>query len=352
MRVFVIGGATLPGERLADGAESASVRAVCRDLGRGIARAGHVAVVCSPFEDSADRHVLSGIADSAPHAPVEAHFPDTPDIRQRMREVVEQLGLSRVSYRPHQPPQGETDEAMRYAWLACQIAALDRAQVTVALGGRPDGAANLLLLVAEARQKPVLPIPALEGAAKHAFYRRQYELQDRLGTDVEALQDPSRSGEFIPLAERLADAALARAGQRTSGNSQPVIFISYPRARPADADYAETVLRRRNLTVFRDEHDLGASYGITDRIREAIHTADIFIALWSREYACSPWCADELELALERHSQHAMQLWILCVDDTRIVPRAARGLVHYRVDDRSGIEARLIALLEALGRHS
>src|SRR5262245_30754502 len=37
-----------------------------------------------------------------------------------------------------------------------------------------------------------------------------------------------------------------------------------------------------------------------------IHRVTLFIAIWCREYACSPWCHDELELALDRHKSNAL----------------------------------------------
>jgi hypothetical protein len=154
-----------------------------------------------------------------------------------------------------------------------------------------------------------------------------------------------RASEFLPLTERLAGAVRGNAAMT---NRQPVFFISYPR-RPTEADQVEAVLRRRNLPVFRDESELGAGHEIPAQIREAVHRADVFIALGCRECDCSSWCADELELALERRAAGKLQLWIICVDDTRIVPRGARDLLNYRIDSRKELEGQLVTLIEELG---
>lgn len=77
------------------------------------------------------------------------------------------------------------------------------------------------------------------------------------------------------------------------------VFISYARKRPHEADYIETLLRRRNISVFRDESEFGAGEDIPIQIEEHIHRANTFIAVYCTEYACSPWCYDELELALD-----------------------------------------------------
>ena len=107
----------------------------------------------------------------------------------------------------------------------------------------------------------------------------------------------------------------------------------------------ETLLRRRNLPVFRDESDFGAGHSVPSEIREAIHRSDVFVTVWSKEYACSPWCFDEFELALDRHAPGALKLWILCVDDTRIIPKRARDLIYFTVKSRQELEGRVVELL-------
>ena len=134
------------------------------------------------------------------------------------------------------------------------------------------------------------------------------------------------------------------------GVAEPTFFISYARARPREADYVETLLRRRNHIVYRDEEEFEPSADTQAEIIKNIKRAGIFIALWCREYACSPWCSDELEIGLERHSEGLAELWIFCVDDTRIVPKAARSLINYPVDSREKLEAKILFLLTKLGQ--
>jgi hypothetical protein len=56
---------------------------------------------------------------------------------------------------------------------------------------------------------------------------------------------------------------------------------------------------------------------------------------------------DALELALKRHKEGKTQLWILCVDDTRIVPPAARTLLNFPSRTRDQTERHLLTLLES-----
>ena len=125
-----------------------------------------------------------------------------------------------------------------------------------------------------------------------------------------------------------------------------VFFISYPRKRPADADFIETILRRRNLVVLRDEHSFGEDDEVPHAIRENIHRATVFIATWSAEYACSPHCHDELELAMARHRDGKLAVWLFRLDDTRIVPPSARSILHHPATTRAELEGHVCRLLE------
>jgi len=344
MKIFVVGGLVSR-----DDGDLAAQREVlagtCRQLGSNLAAAGHEIVLCSPFEDAADIHVLRGVATTAEgrEAQVAFHFVDTAVVRQKLEAIVTELGLTRVSRIPHPPPQADNQQARRYAWLLCQLNALESSHATVAIGGDPNGAANMLLLLADGKRKAVLPLPFMGGAAKLAFDRRRYELEDRLGPGVAELQNEDGVSHVSELVATLAQGA----GSSTKSRQVvPSFFISYARDRQGEADYVETLLRRRNLRVFRDESDFGAGHAIPAAIREAIFEANVFIALWSSEYACSPWCFDEMELALDRHAGATLDLWILRVDTTRIVPKRARDLVFYDAPNRTALEARVMDLLE------
>ncbi len=80
-------------------------------------------------------------------------------------------------------------------------------------------------------------------------------------------------------------------------------------------------------------------------IEENIYKSNTFIAVYCAEYACSPWCYDELELALDLAEKEQIEIWILCVDDTRIVSKRARELVFYQVKRREEIEGKIVSLL-------
>jgi len=227
---------------------------------------------------------------------------------------------------------------MKYAWLLCQLQALEYSQSIIAIGGKQNGSANMLLQFGEQKQKNILPFCFLGGAAMKSFYRKQYELMDRFGKEHLLLQDKNN---FCDILNDIEDSIKFKIDSKEDLR----IFISYSRRHPYEADYIETILRRRGLQVFRDESDFGAGDEIPAQITEKIYESNVFIAVYCADYACSPWCYDELELALDRKELGKIKLWIFCVDDTRIVSKRARNLNCIRTKSREEMEGKLLSLL-------
>jgi TIR domain len=348
MKIFVIGGTTVPESDNQYPEQRKIVEQVMRRFGKDLLQAGHDLLVCSPFPEAVDIEAVRGAVDALgeqENPVVEFHYPDASTVVRELTRLRESLSLTNVRLFPHPPPTDENSrEAWMYAWLLAQLSAMERSNAVVALGGKMTGPSNLLLLLAEGQRKSVLPLSFLGGAAAQSFQRRRYELTDRFGDRISVLNDSSRIGEAIALVEVLAADHSAQSKRPAS----PRFFISYARERPQEADFVEMTLRRRNYTVFRDERDFGAGHSVPGEITEYIYRADIFIAVWCKEYACSPWCFDELDLALKRHERGKLTLWLLCADGTRIVPPAARELTNYPVRTREELEGRILMLLEQI----
>ena len=339
VRVFVIGSMRRPAG--GDGGQAA-FSAACRTIGASLAAAGHDLALCSPFGDSADFHVLSGARTSAGPTAGRIHFyfPDEPGVRAQLDEAA----VASDVRRPQPPPRERTDAAWRNAWLLSQLAALDDSDVVVAVGGSETGSSGLLLALARSRRMPILPFGFVDGAARTVLEASFYELKDTIGdSGIASLSsvDGARS-----CAELIGTLVARRQAGSPPISREPLFFISYARDRPEEGDFVETVLRRRGHVVHRDDSTFGAGHDVHGAISESVHRADVFIALWCREYACSPWCFDELDQALNRRERPRM--WIFCVDDTRIVPPRARNLVHYRASTRDALQGHLVTLLDAL----
>lgn len=344
MKCFILGGVTE--NDLTSDVINDHLKDACTRIGKVLSDSGHSLVICSPFQDSADYWALSGftqnMSNSNSNNSTEIHYVDTESIRNEICTLESAYNTHKIIKIPYPAPNIENKDSISLAWLLCQLNALESCHVVIAIGGKTDGVANMLLLLAEAKRKPIIPLSFLGGAAGQAFHRRRYELEDRLGADYLLLQDQNSIDKVI---ENL-DIIHKIQNDGTSKSSNPKFFISYPRSRPSEADYIETLLRRRNLQVYRDESDFGAGSEIPTEITEAIHAADIFVAIWCVDYACSPWCFDEFELALDRHNSSKLKLWILCVDETRIIPKRARDLNYFNVCSRDEIEGRILSLLE------
>jgi hypothetical protein len=343
MKVFVIGGTTVSPDDDKYPKELRVLERSMRQFGEGLIGVKHELLVCSPYPGSADLEAVRGAAGSA-HARkgtnIEFHHPHINSVSEEVDHLKEMLNLGKAKSFFHLPPVDATAEALKYAWLLAQLSAMDRSHVVVAIGGKVTGAASLLLPLAEEKRKEILPFTFLGGAAEQSFFRQQYALEDRLAQGVAILNDLGRIDEAVSMLNGLAHPQTA-----TEQGKIRRFFISYPRSRPQEADFIEMILRRRNQIVFRDEQDFGSGQPIPAEIDQHLYQADVFVAIWCKEYACSPWCFDELDLALKRHKEGRLTLWLLCVDDTRVVPPAARDLLNYTIGSRKELEGTILKLL-------
>lgn len=303
---------------------------------------GHEIVVCSPFEGSADYAALQGIAESEHAAKVEFHFPDIEDIRKKVDDWVQRLTNSTVAKFPHYPPETGEPEALQHAWLLSQLSALDRCSALISIGGRIGGSTELLLKLAHSRGRLILPLAALKGASARFLDSHRYEYDDILGSDAQILQQPERYQEIPSLLSSAASEKILRSERNAR------IFLSYAREQSEEANFVEMTLRRRGVDVLRDETSFETGHAIPDQIRESIFSSDIFLALWSADYACSPWCFDEIEIALDRLERKQISLWILQLDDTRIVPPRARDKLSHPASDREQMKSILTSLLSKI----
>jgi hypothetical protein len=339
MKLFIVGG-------LSEGQEAKRplLQSSMRALGAELGRLGHDIVLCSPFEGSADREVLYGLSNAASAPRIEMHYPSTAETRDAVRDLICQLGLSIQEF-PHAADASADPNIKRYGWLLAQLSALDSAHAVIAAGGNPTGSANMLLHLAEARRTPILPLANLGGAAATSLERQRYSLEDRIGAELVGwLHSAVPAGQIEPALARLS--ASATAGDPAVGEASR-FFISYARPREADADLVETMLRRRGYNVFRDDQSFDPSMELTSEIEQAIVKSNVFIALWSAEYACSPWCYDEVMLALARLKDRQMAVWLLQLDDTRVVPPGARGLTGQPCQNREQLQTTMLKLLDA-----
>ncbi len=347
VKIMVIGGTTVSEDDAEYASELSILNSSMDQLGGDIVMRGHDLVTCSPFPGSADLPAMQGatkrLADFPRKGPsIEIHSPRDSSIAASVEDLTKALGPHHFRSFSHLAPTGPDEKIhWEYSWLLSQLSALDDSHAVIAVGGKHFGPASLLLTLAVAKSKKILPLTFLGGAAGQMCENLRWQLDDLLDGRVGSLSQPTAIETAVELIEQLASR------ENRAKNTDPArFFLSYPRFRPQEADFIEITLRRRQLNVYRDESNFAAGQDLPHEISEHIERSDVFIAVWCREYACSPWCSDEFEAALERHRKGKMELWVFCVDETRMVPRAARSLITYPAFTREEIERHLLTLLE------
>lgn len=304
MRIMILGSSPAAAAQ-----DAADFRCYCRELGAAGRARGTSAVLCSLFEDSADLAFLEGMAEATGPGSVEAtvFFPADAENQKRFQVV-----RPTIPFALHPEPV-DAATTRSYAFLLCQLMALERCDVVIAVGGR-DGSAPMLLRLAESQRKPIVPVTAFGGAA--ADYYRSAMAQLRNLYDV--LADRSRAADVVTVA--------AGGATRPGSLSRCRVFLSYCRKNAEQADVVEAVLRRHHVEPFRDEEGIKTGEEWQRRIAEELKQTDVFIALWSAEYACSPSCFDEMDAALARYP--ALEIWLFGLDETEVTFPRARKLQH------------------------
>ncbi len=349
MKIFVIGGSSHSEDSPERDADVCELDRLMMFFAEQLEKSGHEVITCSPFPGTADRALLNALMNdrfSRRRPRVELHFPSTQHTLTEVEKALEGTPDDWVLLFKHPAPADELPASLANAWLFSQLYALERSHAVLAIGGKLGGTTNLLLHLAEAKHKPVLAIPSLGGASEQCYWRRKYELEDRLGDAASQLSAKNSTHQWTSLIEQLTDQNSRNVVNHK--NSAPTFFISYPRARPQEADVVEMLLRRRNLSVYRDDQDFEPGNLIEADIANHIHRASVFIALYSQDYACSPWCYDELRIATSLHSNTKIKLWLLTLDNTRIVLPEARNIVTLPARSRSELEGKLNQQLDRL----
>lgn len=329
MKVMIIGG------KIDNESDFNCLKCKCIEIGKNIRLNNHTLSICSPFEDSADYWAYIGYISNdieTQNKKVEFHYVNTPEIESKIEKLKEDNKF--ISSFPLLIQNRYNDYELKYSWLLCQLKALENSDCLIAIGGKNSASANMLLKFAEWKEKIVIPFSGFGGAARQSYERLQYRLKDMFDESIIELSSKSKDSSIIN-----------KIGQYNKYFNERKIFISYAQKRPYEADYIEILLRRRGIKFFRDENEFGAGENVMEEIEKNLYRSNTFIAVYCSEYACSPWCFDELELALDLKEKNQMDIWIIRVDDTRIVSKRARTLNSYEAKNRKELEGKLLSLL-------
>lgn len=318
--VFVVGGVTA--ETSDVDAETPKLDIACHELGRMIARSGAELIICSPFPDSADYYTAMGFASESGDRIMHFHSPDHPDVAQKrelLGKTLDEAGLKIIDWLH---PGPENPEGWREAWSLAQIQALERADAVVAVGGKVSGSANTLLHLAESKGVPIVPFTFLKGAADRAFQRRNW---NKLNPDLDTAELEENRGKGVKHAIEIANRLILDSVTRKSAPDRIVsVFISRSAKDAEVADQISTLLKREGIEVVFGDEQIRPAQMVTASIEQAIMACDVCIILWSRNYALSPWCYDELLYASKLQSLGRLGIWFLSLDGSEIVPHEGR----------------------------
>ena len=129
---------------------------------------------------------------------------------------------------------------------------------------------------------------------------------------------------MVEIANRLVTDAISARGRAL--RPPRTVFISRSRADSRIGDQLAKALTARGLQPVLGDDVINSVRTTEASIDDAIRSADVVAVLWSGNYAQSPWCYDELVLAVERETSGAARVWLFNLDGSQIVPRAARRL--------------------------
>jgi hypothetical protein len=174
MKIFIVGGATLEEADEKHGEQIETMRKAMGTLGEVLVKAGHDLLVCSPYEGSVDLEVVRSVAahlTAEARSHLEFHYPDSASVREELERLRASLSLTQIRPFPCAPPLDESSrDGWLYAWVLAQLSAMNHSHAVIALGGKLNSSANLLLLLAEGQQKNVLPLLALAQVMSRIVY--------------------------------------------------------------------------------------------------------------------------------------------------------------------------------------
>jgi len=303
--------------------EEELLKSICSRVGRILANNGATLSICNPWHGAADYHVALGYAGYAHAKAIRLFMPDGPETKKNHEAFLEDLDNRKIDLqKTYWYPVVGLKEFAPETWLYCQLQAIERADAIVAVGGATGRSASILLRIAESRGIPIVPFSSLRGAAKEAFERRR-DVYDSLGISKHL----ERHNGVEELGTLLRTVALARAIPPSRISR---VFVSRAQGDAAMGEVLATELRKHRIEAVFGDSPVAREQDAVASIQDKLKLADAFIVLWSRYYALSVHCYDELEMALKRlRSGSHWTVWVLQLDETPIVPVAARSLTAW-----------------------
>ena len=151
---------------------------------------------------------------------------------------------------------------------------------------------------------------------------------------------------FSGSSQLLIGALMDRLRQLAGDAERPkTVFISVARQDSAMAEALGQALTDRGIEVVLGDHEIRSDQMVSASIEQALLRSDTCAVLWSRRYAQSPWCYDELAMALDGQAYRGMKVWLFNIDDSPVVPTQARKLTAIAARSTAAIQSAVGELL-------
>lgn len=338
-RVLVIGGLT--GKSEFGDYEGQILTESGNLLGKSLAEANIDLLFCSSHKDSLDSYVVQGYSKISQRGNLIFHSPKHEEVEKSHVEFAKILKINYSELIPYWYPKYNTHEERKAAYLLCQLMALESADAVIAIGGKIDGSAIALLNFAIEKKKIIVPYTFLKGAAELAYNRLEWT---NISEDIkEYLADDGGISKVVKIINSIKLSKF-RISYDNLSNCK-TFFIS--RAKE-DSDFANDLseaLKTLNREAVFGDDVVGPDKMAIPSIYTAIQNSDVFIALWSRHYALSPWCYDELMDAIDFNEQISKKILLFNIDNSPVIPKKARALDIHKINDVEDLQITLKKIL-------
>ncbi|MFY7877539.1 MAG: TIR domain-containing protein [Pirellula sp.] len=283
---------------------------MANSIGRAIADYHHTLLVESDDPITADYHVVAGMIESKAHAYIEVHrlFSHLRDFGTALPPDTRFVGYSE--------PPGKLEQDDLRLWA--RVGAVAGADVVLLLGGSTG--TNTFGCIASDLRVPIVAIPSMGAVAKEWFdrcltcYKSRSDVQHLLNAIYSPDDDRDPGKLIIQFAELYS--------------RKQSYFLGYSHENAVEADHVETLFRRKNRVVFRDDAllRLGAQFELD--IKRQLRCSDTYVGLWSESFSRSEWCVMELQWAIELQLEacRPRRVHLILLDETPLPDEFASQL--------------------------
>jgi len=303
------------------------------ELGYNAAEKNHTILIGSTAKHTADYHIMKGAIKYCNENPnkttqVEVHSPERS--RPVYTEIPKNLKISKMFY--HADPNS--------SWVIAHVRALDSCDLLITIGGGKN--TRLIGHLSSEREIPTIAIPVFGGSSEDLFDKLKlvYKLKYNLDKDIHYFTkswSENSANDFMNIIDSFNKSEIQ--------TNSHVYFLSYCWKDSHIADHIEALLRRHNKIVFRDESNLKAGKRLTNSVSALIEKADTVISVWSKKYADSTWCNNELEFSRNCKKNRSKRIVLLRCDDYEL-PFHFNDILSYSGNDRFQRELSILKLIE------